>query len=208
MPTLKLTYFDMHGGRGEAARLALFIGGIAFEDRRIPFAEWGALKPETPYGAIPILEIDGEVIAQSNGINRFVGKLAGLYPTDPLQAALCDEAMGVVEDIAVPIVATFGISDPAELKATREALVEGPLTFYLDRLAKRLAKRGGQYFADDRLTVADLKVLVWIKHLRSGNLDHVPADLVQRVAPLLVEHCDRVRAHPQVKAYYEKQAAA
>ncbi len=203
MPTLKLTYFDMHGGRGEAARLALFIGGIPFEDRRVPFGEWGAMKPQTPYGAIPILEVDGEVIAHSNGINRFVGKLAGLYPTDPLQAALCDEAMGVVEDIAVPIVATFGISDPAELKSTREALVDGPLSFYLDRLAKRLAKRGGQYFADGRLTVADLKVFVWIRHLRSGNLDHVPADLVPRVAPLLVEHCDRVRDHVQVRAYYQ-----
>ena len=32
MAKLKLTYFDFHGGRGEPARLALAIGGIAFED--------------------------------------------------------------------------------------------------------------------------------------------------------------------------------
>src|SRR2546429_4863078 len=30
MPKLKLTYFDFDGGRGEPARLALHIGGIAF----------------------------------------------------------------------------------------------------------------------------------------------------------------------------------
>ena len=35
MPNLKLTYFDFHGGRGETARLAMFIGGIAFEDDRL-----------------------------------------------------------------------------------------------------------------------------------------------------------------------------
>jgi glutathione S-transferase len=35
MAKLKLTYFDFDGGRGEPARLALHIGGIAFEDQRI-----------------------------------------------------------------------------------------------------------------------------------------------------------------------------
>ncbi len=35
MAKLKLTYFDFDGGRGEPARLALHIGGIAFEDHRI-----------------------------------------------------------------------------------------------------------------------------------------------------------------------------
>ena len=35
MAKLKLTYFDFHGGRGEPARLALSIGGIAFEDDRV-----------------------------------------------------------------------------------------------------------------------------------------------------------------------------
>ena len=29
MANLKLTYFDFHGGRGEPARLALSMGGIA-----------------------------------------------------------------------------------------------------------------------------------------------------------------------------------
>ena len=32
MAKLKLTYFDFDGGRGEPARLALHIGGIAFEE--------------------------------------------------------------------------------------------------------------------------------------------------------------------------------
>jgi glutathione S-transferase len=208
MSNITLTYFDFHGGRGEVARLALFIGGIEFEDRRVKLADWPALKPTTPFGAIPILEVDGETVAQSNGINRFVGKLAGLYPTDPWQAALCDEAMDAVEDISVPIVATFSIQDAAERKAKREALVAGPITFYLTQLQNRLEAHGGLYFADGRLTVADLKVFVWIRHLRSGNLDHVPGDLPDRVAPLLVDHNDRVRKHPGVAAYYEKHGIA
>src|SRR6187549_2390098 len=91
MPKLKLIYFDFHGGRGEPARLALAMGGIPFEDDRVPPSEWERRKPNTPFGALPVLEVDGQTLAQSNAINRYVGKLTDLYPTDAWQAALCDE---------------------------------------------------------------------------------------------------------------------
>ena len=126
MPKLKLTYFDFDGGRGEPARIALFMGGIDFEDDRVPPADWPARKPDTPFGSIPVLEIDGRPVTQSNGINRYVGKLAGLYPEDPVQAAYCDEAMDAVEDVSNEVLATFSMSGD-ELKAARAALVEGPL---------------------------------------------------------------------------------
>ncbi len=46
MAKLKLTYFDFHGGRGEPARLALSIAGIAFEDDRVAPADWERRKAE------------------------------------------------------------------------------------------------------------------------------------------------------------------
>ena len=93
MAKLKLTYFDFHGGRGEPARLALSIGGIAFEDDRVQPSDWERGKADTPFGALPVLEVDGQTLAQSNAINRYVGKLTDLYPSDAWQAALCDEVM-------------------------------------------------------------------------------------------------------------------
>src|SRR5215470_9471797 len=129
MSKLKLTYFDFHGGRGEPARLALAIGGIDFEDDRIPFADWARRKAETPFGGLPVLEVGGQVVSQSNGINRYVGKLAGLYPSDPWQAALCDEVMDAVEEITNKITATFDLPDD-EKKARRNALADGAITFY------------------------------------------------------------------------------
>ncbi len=203
MAKLKLSYFDFNGGRGEVARLALSLGGVPFEDHRIPIADWPAVKERTRFHAVPLLEVDGEVITQSNAINRFVGKLADLYPADALQAARCDEVMDAVEDVVTRVVATFGIADEAEKRAAREVLVEGPIRLYLVRLQELLQAGGGQYFADDRLTVADLKVFVWIRSLRSGILDHVPVDLTERVAPRLVEHCERLGKHPGFAAYYE-----
>ena len=203
MPKLKLTYFDFHGGRGEPARLALAIGGIAFEDDRIAPSDWPARKADTPFGALPVLEVDGQALAQSNAINRYVGTLTDLYPSDAWQAALCDEAMESVEDINTKLAGTLFLPEE-EKKAQRKALVEGPFPFYLTRLQQKLEAHGGRYFAADRLTVADLKVFVWIRHLKSEVLDHVPADLPDRVAPKLVEHYERVKNDPRVQGYYAK----
>lgn len=208
MHKLKLTYFDMHAGRGEVARMALSMGGIPFEDHRIKFQDWPAAKADTLFGAIPVLEVDGQQVAQCNGINRFVGKLTGLYPTDPLQAAFCDEAMDAVEDISAQLVASFSIKDDEEKRRERKRLADGPITFYLTRIQRRLEARGGEFFADGRLTVADLKVHLWIRHLRSGNIDYVPKDLADGVAPRLIAHFDRVKADPRVKAYYESRGIA
>jgi glutathione S-transferase len=124
MANLKFTYFDFHGGRGEPARLALSIGGIAFEDDRVQTSDWDRRKGDTPFGALPVLEVDGQIVAQSNAINRYLGKLADLYPSDPWQAALCDEAMEAVEDISNKINATLFL--PEEQKKAREGARRWP----------------------------------------------------------------------------------
>jgi glutathione S-transferase len=204
MPELELTYFDFDGGRGEVARLTLHLGGVSFVDKRIPVDQWPALRESTPLHALPLLSVDGEVITQSNAINRYLGVLVGLYPEEPLEALRCDEVMDVVEDVVTRIVATFGMEGTA-LRDARMALVEGPISLYLARLNEMLVRRGEEYFAADRLTVADLKVYVWVKSLRRGGLDHVPLDLVDRVAPKLVRHCERIDRYAGIVEYYAKR---
>jgi len=207
MHKLKLHYFDFHGGRGEATRLAMSLGGIPFEDRRIPLSDWASTRSSMPLHAVPVLEVDGEPITQSNSMNRFIGRLVDLYPENSLEALRCDEVMGIVEDALHKTVVTFFIEDEDEKRTAREKLAEGPLTLYLTRLQEILASRG-DYFADGRLTVADLKVFVWIRNLRSGTLDYIPVDLADRVAPALVDHMNRIAAHPGIVAYYEAQEAS
>ena len=63
-------------------------------------------------------------------------------------------------------------------------------------LDDRLAKKGGEYFADNRLTIADLKVLVFVQRLCSDMLDHIPTSLVQDTAPALLTHLERVTDDP------------
>ena len=203
MPKLKLTYFDFNGGRGEANRLAMAIANIPFEDDRIPQADWPELKPSVRFQALPVLEVDGEKISQSNTISRYIGKLGGLYPEDPLEAARCDEVLEALEDVTNKMVPTLFMTDEDEKRKAREALAAGPFTLYLTKLGQILEDRGGEYFADGRLTIADIKVFLWVRHLRSGALDYVPADLVDRLAPNLVGLFERVNSNPAVIAWYE-----
>jgi glutathione S-transferase len=200
MPDIKITYFDFHGGRAEPARIALHMSRVAFEDHRVSFQEFGEQRDTYPFRCLPVVEIDGKVIAQSNAINRYIGKLTGLYPADPIQAMFCDEVMEANEDALFRVVQTFGLEGD-ELRAAREELVSGWLTVYIKGMGL-LLDRGGDYFADGRLTMADLKTFVWIRSLRAGTLDHVPTDLVDQLAPQLAAHQDRIGSHSGVQAYY------
>lgn len=205
MPNYKLTYFDFDGGRAEPIRIALHAANVEFEDHRISFQEFGEIRKGIRFHAVPSLEVDGAQFTQSNALGRYVGKMAGLYPADHLQALYCDEVTGALEDLSHYIVQTFGLKDN-DLKDAREKLVEGRMTTFLTGLDGLLSRGGGEYFADNRLTMADLKMFVQTRPLRSGQLEHVPADLVERIAPNLVEHESRVSADPRVMAYYASRA--
>ena len=203
MTQFKLIYFDFDGGRAGSIRLAFHIGGIDFEDVRLKFPEFREAQPSFRFHALPVLEIDSQPITQSNAHLRYVGKLAGLYPTDDLQALYCDEAMGAVEDVGHAVGKTLGLQGDA-LKQAREEFVQGRLATYIKGLDELLARGGGQFFADGRMTVADLKVFVETRTLAKGTLDHVPTNIVEELAPALAEHRERIANDPRVVAYYAR----
>ncbi len=118
-------------------------------------------------------------------------------------SAVETELAYVVEDAGVKMGPTFRLTGDAQ-KEARLALVNGSMPVYLAWLQKQLLAHGGEYFADNRLTVADLKVFVDVRGLNSGRLDHVPADLVEKVAPALNAHMQRIAQTPAVAQYYAK----
>lgn len=202
MSKITLTYFDIKGNRGQTARLALELAGKHYIDDRISFEEFRAMKPSFPFGSVPILQVDEHLFSQSNAINRYVGKTCDLYPSDPLQAAFCDEVMDGVEDIGNCIAPTMRIKDKEQLKATRAALSETSIPRYLKGLAKCLKRGGGKHYADNKLTIADLKSFVLVRWLIGGILDHIPSDVVKKSAPSLIAHHDMVFKIPKIMKHY------
>jgi glutathione S-transferase len=205
MSRFRLTYFDVDGGRGEPVRIAFHAAGVDFEDHRISFDEFMKTRGALRFTCAPELEVDGVTVTQSNSMLRYVGKMADLYPEDALQALYCDEVMDAVEDLLHHVVQTMGLEGD-ELKAAREKLADGWLSVFIKGLAELLERGGGAYFADNRLTVADLKVFVQIRSLRAGTLDYIPTDLVDKLAPGLVKHEERIGNDPIVTAYYAARA--
>lgn len=201
MTKIKVTYFDMNGGRGEPIRLVLHCMGQDFEDDRFSFNEFAEVRKGTPFGQVPVVELEGEQITQCNALGRYFAKQAGLYPEDAYQALLCDEVMDAIEDVTHKLGGTLFLEGEA-LKNARERIVAGPITQILKWLDARLTKQGGEYFADNRLTIADLKVFVFTQWLCSGMLDHIPASLVPDMAPALLAHLERVASDPKIKSYY------
>ena len=201
MNKLNLTYFDFPGGRAEPARLAMHIGEIPFEDYRFAPGDFPEVRKTTPLNQVPTLHVNDVQITQSDAITRYVGKLAGLYPEDEFQALLCDEAMGALEDFNIKIGASFGLTGD-ELKNARNALATDTLPKYLRWLQHQLESHGGEFLADNRLTIADLKAFVILRWLSSGKLDHIPGDLIETVAPKLTDYMNRVAKLPAIAQYY------
>lgn len=204
MDKLKLTYFDFSGGRAEPVRLAMQIGGIPFEDYRFASGDFPEIRKGTPLNQVPTLHINDLQITQSDAILRYVGKLAGMYPDDHLQALLCDEVLSALEDINTKLGATFGLTG-SELKNARDLLVTDALPRYLRWLENQLDSHGGRYFADNRLTIADLKAFGILRWLSSGMLDHIPSNLVETSAPKLLAHMERVATTPAIADYYKSR---
>jgi len=222
LPAIRLTYFPIQGA-AEKVRLAFVLGGITFEDVRIPFQDWGALKPTTPYGQLPLLSIDnGEPMAQSGAMLRYAGTLANaqgvpLYPLDKMLAV--EEAIGFVDDLKRDWRPPVGIAldcttygYPADFKGSpehnavikfmREQFVNGILPRYMGFLEKRLATSGG-FLVGVEPTIADCALLPVLNRLTSGGVDHVAVNCLEPY-PVVTAYVDRFMQLPAVKAWYAK----
>ena len=198
----RLTYFDAPMSRGEECRLALHLAGIDFEDRRIKFDEWAALKPTTPFGAMPVLELPGKpALAQSNAILVLVGRRHGLHPKDDFEAARHEAVMAHVEDLRSAMGPSLRMKDDAEKKRAREALLEGFFPAWGSNVEKQIGD--GPFFGGPALHVVDLKLHMAVRWFAGGKVDHVPADVFARFAKLMRVH-DAVRDDARVRSWYSK----
>jgi prostaglandin-H2 D-isomerase / glutathione transferase len=196
----KLTYFDSPTSRGEECRLAFQIAGVEFEDNRLKRTDWPALKPKTPFGGLPFLEMPGHpVLAQSNAILVLIGRLHGLHPKDAFEAARHEAMMQYVEDLRAKISPSLRIQDEAEKKKAREELATSVIPLWATNVEKQIGD--GPFFGGAALHVVDVKLYVVAHWLRSGALDHIPATVLDAFAKLNRVH-DSIRDHARVKAWY------
>ena len=203
---LELVYWNVPFWRAETSRLALFIGGVDFEDVRPNREEYFAMKASgvLPFGQLPIMRVDGEAIGQTAGIARFCGKLSGLYPTENhLEAARVDQVLDAATDITSQLSPTMRVKDLEQKVQQRAALAADTLPRWLGYLESLLqANEGSGYFVGSSLTVADLAIWRMMGWLTGGILDGIPRDLMDGF-PGLTRHYRAVDSLPKVREWMD-----
>jgi len=199
---LKLTYFD-GGGGAEPARLCFAIGGIRFQDVRIQGADLPALKAsgKLPFSQLPVLEVDGEVIAQSSAIARYAAKLANLYPHDPLAGLKIDQILDGFTDLRGFFTPIFREQDKDKKIALAQEVAANTLPKWLPFFEKIIEKNGSNYFVGSSLTLADVYWFTFANMLTTGYLEGIPRTVLDAF-PRLKAVAALVGVLPQVISWY------
>ena len=197
-----LTYFDASASRGEECRLAFSVAGVDFVDNRIKRDQWMAMKPTTPFGSLPKLEIPGKpVLAQSNAILAYIGREYGLLPSDSFEAARHEALLAYCEEARHHTTPILRITDEAQKLAARAELATKYFPTWAGFVEQQIGD--GPFVGGNKISVADIKLYMIVRWVASGNIDHVPADTF---APFkkLTRLYHAVAEHPGVKSWQAK----
>nr|XP_033200190.1 hematopoietic prostaglandin D synthase-like [Bombus vancouverensis nearcticus] len=100
-PTYKLIYFNARGSAEHIRYIFAYIG-IEYIDDRIPLQLWPEYKDSMPYKMLPVLEIDGKPVAQSNAVARYLAKKYDLMGRNEWDAMICDVLVDTLGDLDHP----------------------------------------------------------------------------------------------------------
>ena len=207
MPTLSLTYFD-GPGRAEPIRIALFIAGLPFEDRRIKFPEFAALRQEGafPLGSVPVLAVDGFPMTQTGAMLRYVARLGGtdLYPTDPTGAFIVDSATDTSNDtLSHALMPSLFERDQAKKLEMRTAFAAGPMAKAYGYAEGLLGRSDGPFLTGAKLSIGDLVLAQSVLQIQSGTLDGITSEALAPY-PRMRRLAEAYVADPRIVAYRQK----
>ncbi|XP_063829717.1 glutathione S-transferase 2-like [Ostrinia nubilalis] len=189
------TYFESKA-LGESGRLLLAYGGQEFEDKRFNAETWPKIKPTTPFGQTPMLEIDGKKYAQSLAIARFLGRKYGLAGATPEEDFEIDMYNYFVDDIRAKAASVQYESDEVVKEKKHEDFSKNAYPAMLSKLNEIVEQNNG-HIAVGKLTWADFVFAGMYDYLKM--MMRIP-DLDTKY-PNLKKVVDNVYSLPQLKAY-------
>uniref|UniRef100_A0A914DEB3 glutathione transferase n=1 Tax=Acrobeloides nanus TaxID=290746 RepID=A0A914DEB3_9BILA len=200
MVQYKLSYFDIRG-LGETARLILHYANVPFEDDRIKEEDWPSRKATFQYGKVPVLEVDGKILAESFAINRYLARQFGLAGKDDFESAQIDAVADFHKDVyneLVPYISTKLGYKQGDLVSLKQAFFESADKLF-PTYVKLLKESGSGFFAKSGVSWVDFLVANYLLSRRINEPE------VLKKHQDLEEFVDRVHALPQIKEYVEKR---
>ena len=183
MSQYKLTYFNGRG-RAELIRLILAQAGIQYEDNRISKEEWGELKPTTPFGGLPILEVDGKTLGGSVPIAVFVAQRHGLAGANDFENAEIGGIMDCLGDLMLGFMTMYFEKDEKRKAELKKKFEEEDCPKWFGILEKKVSIDGWLY--GSKVTYVDLAFFNFAERFPSEVLAKFPSlkGVVDKVSAL------------------------
>jgi len=201
-PKLTLVYFNGRA-RGEVTRLLLSDAKTPFEDVRIEISAWpeSAWKPRAPFGQLPLLEVDGQLLAQSSAIEHFVARLTGLASEDSMVSAQIDMVIEGVKDVSKDFSEAVWTQDEKSKKTKMDEFFAKSLPKWGTCLERMLKSNdgGSGYFIGDAATLADFTFFGCFENILMAKSDALAS------LPLLDQLMKRFAARPHIAEYLSKR---
>ena len=144
MPTYKLTYFNARA-RAEPTRFIFAQSGVPYEDKRIEFKDWPELKSNTPFGVLPVLEIDGKQLGGSIVIARYLGEEFGLAGSNAFENAEIAAIADWISEYFTELVKTIFEKDETKKAELQEKFRDEGIKKFNDILEKKVSPEGWLY---------------------------------------------------------------
>eukprot|EP00756_Hemistasia_phaeocysticola_P026830 Hpha_TRINITY_DN16085_c1_g7::TRINITY_DN16085_c1_g7_i1::g.118890::m.118890 len=216
-PTNLVLYYFGAPGRGEALRLTFALRGIKYEDKKLDYAQWGAMKAELGQDAfLPLLKLDGPDSAPSRTVNQsaalalYAARIPGekgapdLLPHSAEKQARIVELMRDLDDCLFNVLGPlFRLQSDEEKKAyiVKVTAADGALTTGFQKLDKRAATKSG-YVVGDKLSLGDIFLFTSVFGTIGAGAFGFPKEFVQQFSNLMRFH-KIVSALPKVKELYK-----
>ncbi|CAF0717784.1 unnamed protein product [Brachionus calyciflorus] len=175
MTEYKLYYFNGKG-RAEVIRLIFAAAGQKYQDIRFEREQWPELKPKTPLGNVPVLEVvqNGKSFkfGQSLSIARYVARKFSLAGRGDEEQAEVEMYGDQVQDLFLELLKIRFEVNEARKNELRKKFQEETLPNSLRVLDGKVAKNGSGYLVASGLTWADLflfYVLDWLDRRVRSN---------------------------------------
>lgn len=179
MSTYKLYYFQARGG-AELIRWIFIQAGVPYEDVRLSKEEWAEFKPKTPYGVMPVLEIDGKLYGGSGPIERYLAEQYGLAGSNALENFELSTIYDVTRDLLLRIMVLYMEKEDARKAELKKELDETHLPKYLGILNKVITDNGSAdgWIYGNKVTYVDMRIACMTDFILKASpnaLDAYPA---------------------------------
>eukprot|EP00547_Thalassionema_nitzschioides_P001097 CAMPEP_0194211754 /NCGR_PEP_ID=MMETSP0156-20130528/11107_1 /TAXON_ID=33649 /ORGANISM="Thalassionema nitzschioides, Strain L26-B" /LENGTH=222 /DNA_ID=CAMNT_0038939407 /DNA_START=38 /DNA_END=706 /DNA_ORIENTATION=- len=203
---IRVYYWDFPFWRAECVRLGLFIGDVEFEDVRDAKKDDMVNAGKLAFGALPVMEVDGKMLSQTQAMAVYSAKLAGIHPEDPWLAAKVDECINGCTDVTGTVGTTFALSAEEKIESRKNLIAEkGRLRMHLSGLEKLCMENGNCGFAvGECLTMADLAIWRLVGWFSSGTLDGIPTNFILDTFPAISKVVANVDSNEKVQEWKAK----